>query len=91
MMRIYCPFCGWRDHSEFTYVDVASVDYPALDAPEAAWFEAVFLRDNPRGATLELWQHTQGCRSHLIVERDTLTHEIKSVRMAHPGMQEACE
>ncbi|MBY8978177.1 sarcosine oxidase subunit delta [Rhodobacteraceae bacterium NNCM2] len=90
-MRIRCPFCGERDHSEFTYVDVASVEYPALDASEDEWFEAVFLRDNPRGPALELWQHSQGCRAFIVVERDTLTHEISSVRMAHPGMQAACE
>lgn len=91
MLRIPCPFCGERDHTEFTYVDVASVAYPALDASEDAWFEAVFLRDNPRGPLSELWQHSSGCRAHIIVERDTLTHEISGARMAHPGMQAACE
>lgn len=90
MMRIDCPFCGKRDHSEFTYVDVAA-DYPALNAPREEWFEAVFLRDNPMGRSAELWRHSHGCRAHLIVERDTATHEIFSVRMAHPGMAAACD
>ncbi|MEM1275190.1 MAG: sarcosine oxidase subunit delta [Pseudomonadota bacterium] len=90
MMQINCPFCGPRDHSEFTYVDVAMV-YPALDASEKEWFDAVFLRDNPKGRVFELWQHTLGCRSLLILERDTLTHEIFSVRLAHPGMQATLE
>ncbi|MEL6476906.1 MAG: sarcosine oxidase subunit delta [Pseudomonadota bacterium] len=91
MLRIRCPFCGLRDHTEFTFIGDASVQMPALDASEKAWFEAVFLRDNPRGPSQELWQHSQGCRSYVIVERDTLTHEITATRMAHPGLQEACE
>jgi sarcosine oxidase delta subunit len=30
-----------------------------------------------------------GCRSFLIVERDTLTHEITGVRLAHQPTAEA--
>jgi sarcosine oxidase subunit delta len=89
MLRIPCPFCGPRDHTEFTYEGDATVEYPALDASEDEWFEAVFLRDNPRGAHTEYWHHIQGCRAFLVVDRDTVTHEITGVRMAHPGMAEA--
>jgi sarcosine oxidase subunit delta len=89
MLRIPCPFCGPRDHTEFTYEGDATVEYPALDASEDEWFEAVFLRDNPRGAHTEYWHHIQGCRAFLVVERNTVTHEITEVRMAHPGMAEA--
>ena len=91
MIRIPCPVCGLRDHSEFSYEGDASVVYPALDAPEDDWFEAVFLRDNPRGAHTEYWQHVNGCRAWLVVERDTLTHEIASARFAHPGMAKAAK
>ena len=89
MIRINCPFCGERDHSEFSYGGDASVEYPALDASVEEWTEAVFMRDNIRGSQSETWQHTSGCRSWLIVERDTMTHEIHSVRLAHPGMGKA--
>lgn len=89
MLRIHCPVCGPRDHTEFSYEGDATVEYPPLDAPTAAWFEAVFLRENPRGPHLELWHHVQGCRSFLVVERDTLTHEITGARLAHPRMAEA--
>ncbi|MEM7424351.1 MAG: sarcosine oxidase subunit delta [Pseudomonadota bacterium] len=85
MIRIDCPFCGVRDHTEFSYEGDATVTYPALDASEEAWFEAVFLRDNPRGPHREYWRHVFGCGAFLEVERDTLTHEITSVKMAHPG------
>jgi len=89
MLRIPCPFCGPRDHAEFSYEGDATVVYPALDAPEEEWFEAVFLRDNPRGAHSEVWHHIQGCRSFLIVERDTLTHAITGARFAHQPTAEA--
>ena len=65
--------------------------FPPLDAPQDAWFEAVYLRDNPRGVHLEYWQHVRGCRAVLIVERDTATHAIGAVRLAHPGLAEGVE
>lgn len=89
MLRIPCPFCGPRDQTEFTYEGDASVVYPPLDASTEAWFEAVYLRENPRGPVRELWHHLHGCRAFLVVERDTLTHAIGTVTLAHPGMAEA--
>lgn len=89
MIRINCPFCGERDHSEFTYGSDASVQYPALDAPATDWHEAVYLRENIRGMQSETWHHVSGCRMWLVVQRDTMTHEIRSVRAAHEGMAAA--
>jgi sarcosine oxidase subunit delta len=76
MLRIPCPFCGPRDHSEFTYLGDASVRRPEEEAPLEAWYDYVYLRDNPRGRLREHWHHAQGCRQWLVVERDTLSHEI---------------
>lgn len=80
MLRIHCPFCGERDHAEFTYGRDGSIAYPPLDAGLTAWHDAVFMRDNPRGVQWETWQHSHGCRMWLLVQRDTLTHEIHAVR-----------
>ena len=83
-MRIQCPFCGDRDLSEFAYFGAANVERPdpfAADAP-ARFFEAVYLRDNPAGAHLELWYHAYGCRSWLRVARNTRTHEITGAALA---------
>ena len=91
MLRIDCPFCGLRDHSEFGYGGDGSIVYPPLDASVEDWHDAVFMRENIRGMQSETWHHVSGCRMWLIVERDTMTHEIKSVRPAHPGMAEALE
>lgn len=91
MIRIKCPFCGERDHSEFTYGSDASVKYPALDAPAEEWLEAVYLRENIRGMQAETWHHVHGCRMWLVVQRDTVSHEIRSVRPAHKGMSSALD
>lgn len=91
MIRICCPFCGVRDHTEFSYEGDATVKYPALDASEDEWFEAVYLRDNPRGKHIEYWRHAYGCGAFLEVERDTVTHEISAVRIAHPGTRKVVE
>ena len=89
MIRIDCPFCGERDHSEFSYGGDASVKYPPLDAPADQWLEAVFQRENIDGVQFETWQHLQGCRMWIVVERDTTTHDIHSVRPAHEGIAQA--
>jgi sarcosine oxidase subunit delta len=83
-MRIKCPYCGERDASEFTYRGDAGPRRPDPDAPgaEAAFFDYVYLRDNPAGALSELWYHRAGCRSWLVVERDTRNHAIASVQLA---------
>lgn len=91
MIRINCPFCGERDHSEFSYGSDGSFDYPALDAPLQEWHDAVFLRENIRGVQTETWHHGSGCRMWLKVERDTMTHEIHSITPAHPGLAAALE
>ena len=46
MIIIKCPYCGDRDHSEFSYGSDASIVYPSLDASEKDWIEAVFFREN---------------------------------------------
>ena len=83
MLRIHCPICGLRDETEFSYVGDATVVRPAMDeADPDAWYEYVFLRDNPRGPHREYWHHALGCRQIVEVERNTLTHEIGTCRLA---------
>jgi methylglutamate dehydrogenase subunit B len=83
MLRICCPVCGLRDETEFAYGGDATLVRPAHDDTDAAkWLDYVFLRDNPRGPHREYWQHVHGCRQVLMVERNTLTHEIGAVALA---------
>ena len=82
-MRIDCPYCGLRDSDEFYYGGDAVRQRPTIDNDDSqAWYEYVFLRDNPRGLHREHWQHHLGCREWLLVTRDTLTHEITAVEAA---------
>lgn len=83
MLRIECPCCGPRDHSEFRYGGDASVPRPAHDDPDfEAWYRYVYVRANPSGPHPEYWQHVLGCRQWLTVERDTRDHVTVSVGLA---------
>jgi len=86
MLRITCPVCGTRDETEFTYGGDAAVRRPDMDNPDTpTWLSYVFNRENPRGPHKEFWHHALGCRQWLIVERDTLTHEIGDCTLAREG------
>ena len=77
-MRIPCPYCGEREAQEFAYRGDGSLTRPE---DPAAMHDYVYLRDNPAGPHRELWQHTAGCRSWLLVTRDTRTHVISAATL----------
>jgi heterotetrameric sarcosine oxidase delta subunit len=76
MLTIRCPHCGERTHTEFTFIGDGERQRPSDDAPEAVWYDYVYLRDNRRGNLREIWQHNLGCRGFVLVERDLLTHAV---------------
>lgn len=77
MLRIPCPHCGVRDYTEFHYAGDASKLRPAHGTGDLrAWHDYVFLFDNPKGTHLEYWQHVEGCRQWLVLERDTATNTV---------------
>ena len=80
-MRIDCPLCGVRDRREFYYRGAALVR-PAPDAGADAWEDYVHLRENPAGRTRDMWQHEAGCGAWIVVERDTVTHEVFGAQLA---------
>lgn len=82
MHRINCPWCGIRDEAEFQYQGDASKVRPDFDASVDAFFDYVYIRDNPRGWHLEWWHHVAGCRQWVKVARNTLTHEIAATARA---------
>jgi methylglutamate dehydrogenase subunit B len=88
-MRIACPFCGERGNEEFSYLGDAAPERPVDGSPApldsagmSRWTDYVYLRDNPAGIHRELWQHVGGCRSWLVVTRNTLNHAISKVEIA---------
>lgn len=82
---ISCPHCGARPREEFT-VKGAALPRPAPDAGEEAWFDHVYLRDNPKGDYREFWHHSGGCRRWLVVHRNTVTHAVHAVSDASAGV-----
>lgn len=84
-MIINHPILGPRDAQEFTYLGDANLinrpDWQAENAPQA-FYEYLYLRDNPAGLHRELWYHEQGDRSWLVVTRNVTTHEITKVELA---------
>ena len=83
-MRIACPCCGQRDVREFVYHGDAAPRRPDPAAPDALarFADYLYLRDNPAGVLQELWYHSAGCQSWLVVTRDTRTHAISAVAPA---------
>ena len=79
MLIIPCPWCGERDESEFSYGGSAR-PLPSLDADAAAWRDALYARDNPKGWREELWFHRFGCRQWIVVRRHTVSQEIVESR-----------
>lgn len=82
MLLIPCPWCGDREEVEFHCAGEPVTRPDPEQADDAAWAEYLYMRDNPKGVTRELWHHLHGCRRWLVVERDTVTHAILAVRDA---------
>lgn len=78
-MRIPCPFCGDRDTQEFVYRGDAE---PVRPTEPDGFYDYVYTRRNPAGRLTEHWYHAQGCRNWLVVDRDTVTHEIFDAKLA---------
>ena len=82
-MRIPCPYCGERDAQEFVYRGDAAPRRPeGEDALGDGFFDYVYLRDNPAGVIREHWYHAQGCRTWIVVTRDTRSHAIHDAEPA---------
>lgn len=78
-MRFNCPYCGSRGLGEFRFRCQAKETRPSPEASQAEWVEHIHGRTNPAGPHKELWQHVGGCRSWLVVERNTLTYQVIAV------------
>lgn len=87
-LRLTCPNCGLRPHTEFwfggevesppagTATPSAGSDRTDRAAVLAADFDRVWLRRNRYGRQHERWFHHAGCRRWHTALRDTLTNEV---------------
>jgi len=70
--QLHCPFCGPRELHEFefrkTRANVMSSE-----------FAQVYLRVDSLELSVEYWQHVQGCRAWLLVERNPSTGAVLGV------------
>ena len=80
MILLDCPNCGPRDASEFRCSgERHGRPDPGVATPEQ-WRAYLYLRDNTAGWVSETWLHRAGCRRYLVVERHTVTNEVREVR-----------
>lgn len=90
MLILPCPLCGDRPYTEYRYGGDADKPRPAHGEQEhKAWHAYVFLFDNPKGPHREYWQHVQGCRQWLLVQRDTATNIVLQVSLARDARRAA--
>ena len=84
-MIINHPHLGPRDAAEFTILGDATLlkrpDWRTDDADDA-FYNYLYLRNNPAGLHHELWFHEHGDRSWLVVTRNTITHAVVGVALA---------
>ncbi|MBH69326.1 MAG: sarcosine oxidase subunit delta [Rhodospirillaceae bacterium] len=81
MIYIECPWCGFRDDSEFHYGGEAHIQRP-VNSPELTdeeFSKYLFMKTNTKGLLLERWSHSSGCRRWFNVLRNTVTNEILEV------------
>jgi methylglutamate dehydrogenase subunit B len=83
-MRLTCPCCGERGLDEFAYYGDATAVRPDASAPTAMsdFVAYAYERNNVAGVHRELWYHAAGCHLWLVVTRNVVTHEVKSVETA---------
>lgn len=83
MLKISCPHCGDRAQAEFVYERTLDSVVPLDSSPDEA-VARLYTRTNPRGLDDEIWCHTHGCGSWMLIRRDRVSHAIEWVRPLGP-------
>ena len=87
MILLPCPWCGPRDAEEFGYAGEPHARPDPLTTSTEQWRSYLYLRRNVAGWTTERWYHRLGCRRYLLLERDTVTNEVRTAG-AGPGKRQ---
>jgi sarcosine oxidase subunit delta len=84
MQLFQCPFCGWRDETEFHYGGEADKrrPQPAGEVGADDWAQYLYFNHNRKGRTREIWVHLS-CGEFFLMERDSVTHEVIATRAIH--------
>ena len=76
MQLFPCPFCGPREETEFHYGGEAGTVRPdGGDVTAERWAAYLYMRDNPKGATREIWMHLT-CGEFFEMSRDSVNHTV---------------
>ncbi len=79
MLLIECPNCGPRNGSEFVWNGVPRRRPDVATATPQQWRQYLYEETNTAGWVRERWTHRTGCRSYLLVDRHTVSNEIRLV------------
>ena len=78
MTRLVCPFCGPRELREFVF-------HKTLPPVNATAFAQVYERIDRPNLSIEHWQHVQGCRGWLLVQRNPSSGGVLEIRLLGSG------
>ncbi len=85
MLLIHCPYCEEdRPETEFANAGEAHIVRPKdMDGLSDEDFEKMFfIRDNPKGLSLERWRHAHGCGRFFNAVRHTVSDKFLKVYKA---------
>ncbi|NIR37420.1 MAG: sarcosine oxidase subunit delta, partial [Actinobacteria bacterium] len=68
-----------RPGSEFAWQGESTPRPDVASATHREWRAYLYEHDNVADWVEERWQHRSGCRVYLVVERHTVSNEIRSV------------
>lgn len=77
MILLPCPHCGPRNVSEFRYAGETGPRPDPNSTSPSGWRDYLYTVDNLAGWTTEKWFHGSGCRRYFVVERNTMTNEVR--------------
>lgn len=85
MLLIPCPACGTRPEGEFSCLGEAIEPRPdPATLSDGAWAAWLADRANTRGWHRERWWHFRSCGLIFVVERDTVSHAIRTIEESLP-------
>ncbi len=87
MILVPCPWCGPRNSADLRYVGESRPRPDPTESSTDEWRSYLYMRDNPAGLTTETWYCRSGCRRYFVVERDSVTNQIRAARRPRLQME----
>ncbi|MEX0280161.1 MAG: sarcosine oxidase subunit delta [Arenibacterium sp.] len=79
MQLFPCPFCGFRNETEFHFAGEFGKTRPDTtgEVSDADWARYLYTQRNEKGAVREVWMHLT-CSELFVLERDSVSMEVLS-------------